>query len=521
MLQNIPWQPASGNRGAIFDLEACENDQTGQYHTNIWNGKREAMAKRFNFGIITKIAVLLIFYVTSVFVMAYVSYDDLVTTEKKIEILEFSYHIHNNILETRRLEKNYFLYGNADFLTENIRTIDATIEICNKITSSDKSLLVNEKLKQLEKDLAAYRGKINELFQMDNRNEHDAIVTDIRNYGKIISEISDEVVTFEKRQIHAMIALLREQLISWSSIAVLIGIALSIIMIYLVFKPLTSIKRAAESIARGRFVRIEVINTKDEIQQVMEAFNIMVSELERRQDQLIQAEKLSSLGTLTAGVAHQLNNPLNNISTSCQIAIDEFDSGDAALHRRMLHNIDQETLRARDVVKSLLEFARTQDFSPREASLADVVQKSILLARSQIPPDIAVTIDIADDLVIPMDVQRMQEVFINMIINATQAIERQGQITLAAAIAAAAREVVIEIRDTGKGIPEKQQAKIFDPFFTTKEVGVGTGLGLSVVYGIIQQHSGTITVQSRPGRGTSFFIRLPVPGDQPPRKHAA
>ena len=474
------------------------------------------MAKKFNFGIIAKITILLVFYISSVWVMVYISYHDLVTTERKIEILEYSYHIHNNILETRRLEKNYFLYGTIDFLTENIKTIDATIGICNKITSSDKSLLVNEKLKQLEKDLATYRSKINELFQMNGKDEHQTIVAEIRNYGKIISEISEEVVTFEKRQIHAMIALLREQLVSWSSIAILIGIALSIIMIYLVFKPLTSIKRAAESIARGRFVKIEVIDTKDEIQQVMEAFNIMVSELGRRQDQLIQAEKLSSLGTLTAGVAHQLNNPLNNISTSCQIALDEFDSGDKVLHRRMLHNIDQETMRARDVVKSLLEFARTQDFSPREASLAEVVQKSILLAKSQIRPDIMVCVDIADDLTIPMDVQRMQEVFINMIINATQAIERQGQITLAAAIDTAAHEVVIEIRDTGKGIPAKQQAKIFDPFFTTKEVGLGTGLGLSVVYGIIQQHSGTITVQSSPGQGTSFFIRLPVPGDQPP-----
>ena len=480
------------------------------------------MAKKFNFGIIAKITILLVFYISSVWVMVYISYHDLVTTERKIEILEYSYHIHNNILETRRLEKNYFLYGTIDFLTENIKTIDATIGICNKITSSDKSLLVNEKLKQLEKDLATYRSKINELFQMNGKDEHQTIVAEIRNYGKIISEISEEVVTFEKRQIHAMIALLREQLVSWSSIAILIGIALSIIMIYLVFKPLTSIKRAAESIARGRFVKIEVIDTKDEIQQVMEAFNIMVSELGRRQDQLIQAEKLSSLGTLTAGVAHQLNNPLNNISTSCQIALDEFDSGDKVLHRRMLHNIDQETMRARDVVKSLLEFARTQDFSPREASLAEVVQKSILLAKSQIRPDILVCVDIADDLTIPMDVQRMQEVFINMIINATQAIERQGQITLAAAIDTAAQEVVIEIRDTGKGIPAKQQAKIFDPFFTTKEVGLGTGLGLSVVYGIIQQHSGTITVQSSPGQGTSFFIRLPVPGEQsPPDLHTA
>ncbi len=471
------------------------------------------MRKLFNFGMIAKIALILVFYIISIFVMAVISHDDLVTTERKLEILEFSYHIHNNILETRRLEKNYFLYGKTEFLHENINNIDATIDICKKLTSNDKSYRVNEKLEELEQYMSSYKDKIYRLFRMNDNTEYEAIIAEIRNDGKIISEISEDIVTFEKRQIHGMITLLREQLVSWSSMAVLIGIVLSLVIIYLVFKPLSSIKRAAESIAKGRFVKIEVINSKDEIQQVMEAFNIMVSELERRQDQLIQAEKLSSLGTLTAGVAHQLNNPLNNISTSCQIAIDEFDAGDTALHKQMLHNIDQETLRARDVVKSLLEFARTQEFSPQKAALADVVHKSMLLAKSQIRPDIKVTIDIADDVVIPMDVQRIQEVFINMIINAAQAIEREGQITIAAVRDQAGGAVVIEIRDTGKGIAEKDLAKVFDPFFTTKEVGVGTGLGLSVVYGIIQQHQGTITVQSTPAQGTSFFIRLPVDAD--------
>jgi signal transduction histidine kinase len=296
-------------------------------------------------------------------------------------------------------------------------------------------------------------------------------------------------------------------------VAISVSIILSLLIVFYIFKPLSVIKKAAEAIANGKFKKIEVINTRDEIQQVMETFNIMVSELERRQDQLIQSEKLSSLGTLTAGVAHQLNNPLNNISTSCQIAIDEFDSRDVLLQKRMLNNIYQETLRARDVVKNLLEFSRTQDFSLRNIQLADLVKKAVLLVRSQVPPSIQITVNIPDDLILPLDAQCIQEVFINLIINAAQAIERQGLINLTAAKDLLAREVVIEINDTGHGIPEKIQAKIFDPFFTTKEEGQGTGLGLSVAYGIIQQHQGNITVKSNPGQGTSFFIRLPLPSD--------
>ena len=470
----------------------------------------------FRFGTAVKLSIFLFFYILAICLMGYISHDDLVTTEKKLEVLEFSYQIQNGILESRRLEKNYFLYGNDDFLHENLQIVNTTMDICRKLTAGDKNLLVSAKLKDLEAHLAAYGERISRLFSSLNSAERDALVADIRQSGKRISDISEQVVFFEKNQIHLMIGQLRQQLISWSSIAILIGIMLAIIMVYLVFKPLSLIKQAAEAIARGRFVKVDVLNTRDEIQQVMEAFNIMVSELERRQDQLIQAEKLSSLGTLTAGVAHQLNNPLNNISTSCQIAIDEFTSGDEKIQQQMLHNIEQETLRARDVVKNLLEFARTQEFAPQQAALAEVVHKSILLAKSQIRPDIGMTVDIPADLVLPMDVQRMQEVFINLIINATQAIDRQGQITIRAALDVATDEVVIEIQDNGQGIPEKNLARIFDPFFTTKEVGVGTGLGLSVVYGIVQQHRGSIAVQSKAGQGTSFFIRLPGAGSPTP-----
>lgn len=470
----------------------------------------------FRFGTAVKVSIFLFFYILAICLMGYISHDDLVTTEKKLEVLEFSYQIQNGILESRRLEKNYFLYGNDDFLHENLQIVNTTMDICRKLTAGDKNLLVSAKLKDLEAHLAAYGERISRLFSSLNSAERDALVADIRQSGKRISDISEQVVFFEKNQIHLMIGQLRQQLISWSSIAILIGIMLAIIMVYLVFKPLSLIKQAAEAIARGRFVKVDVLNTRDEIQQVMEAFNIMVSELERRQDQLIQAEKLSSLGTLTAGVAHQLNNPLNNISTSCQIAIDEFTSGDEKIQQQMLHNIEQETLRARDVVKNLLEFARTQEFAPQQAALAEVVHKSILLAKSQIRPDIDMTVDIPADLVLPMDVQRMQEVFINLIINATQAIDRQGQITIRAALDVATGEVVIEIQDNGQGIPEKNLARIFDPFFTTKEVGVGTGLGLSVVYGIVQQHRGSIAVQSKAGQGTSFFIRLPGAGSPTP-----
>jgi signal transduction histidine kinase len=473
------------------------------------------MLKLLKIGLRKKILIFLFFYILSIITMSVISYNDLTTTEKKVETLELSNTIYNNVLESRRHEKNYFLYGSENSLYENITIIEKTLEVIDAISKNNKNLVLVNKLKILDNNITIYTKIVYELLDIKKTDveKYNNITEKIRQQGKKITEIGEDIVNYERNQIHQSVRFLRKQLIYWSSVAISVSIILSLLIVFYIFKPLSVIKKAAEAIANGKFKKIEVINTRDEIQQVMETFNIMVSELERRQDQLIQSEKLSSLGTLTAGVAHQLNNPLNNISTSCQIAIDEFDSRDVLLQKRMLNNIYQETLRARDVVKNLLEFSRTQDFSLRNIQLADLVKKAVLLVRSQVPPSIQITVNIPDDLILPLDAQCIQEVFINLIINAAQAIERQGLINLTAAKDLLAREVVIEINDTGHGIPEKIQAKIFDPFFTTKEEGQGTGLGLSVAYGIIQQHQGNITVKSNPGQGTSFFIRLPLPSD--------
>jgi len=475
------------------------------------------MKKCLRFGMIAKITLVLFFYIASVAIMGLLAYNDLVDAEKKTETLELAYNIHNNILESRRYEKNYFLYGGEDSLDDVLDMTQKTSEIIDAILYRDGvSSAITQKLKELGADMGGYTEKIHALpaLKKTNAEQYSQTMAEVRQSGKKISEMSENIVNDEKKFIHATIVQLREQLLVWISVAIVIGVLLSLMVANFVFRPLAAVKRITAEIAQGRFRRIEVINSRDEIQEVMEACNIMVQELERRQDQLIQAEKLSSLGTLTAGVAHQLNNPLNNISTSCQIVIDEFDRGDTSLFKRMLNNIEQETLRARDVVKSLLEFARSQSsFSPpREASLADITRKALLLVKSQVPSDVSLIVRIPDDLMLIMDPQRMQEVFINMIINAAQAIEQRGEIAITATVDAATQEVVIEIRDTGHGIKEENLTKVFDPFFTTKAEGHGTGLGLPVVYGIIQQHQGKISVQSTPGQGTSFFIRLPYPG---------
>ena len=470
------------------------------------------MIKALHMNLSVKIIVILGMFILGIFSMGLVSYNDLRTTEEKVEFLELAYNLHNIILEVRRYEKNYLLYNKEEAFRENKRYLAQAMETEKALLARADKYRVAPLLRELEGQIAAYEATMGQFSQQESfdTTKYTQIEDRLRDQGKHMTELSKNLADFERGQIHANLTVLKRQLVLWACLAIVIGIMLSLLIMYYIFKPLFVIKKATEDIANGRFDTIEVINTRDEMQQVMEAFNTMVFELERRKNQLVQSEKLSSIGTLTAGVAHQLNNPLNNISTSCQIAMDELASGDPAFIMRMLNNINHETLRARDVVKGLLEFSRVKEFSLRPSSLYEVVKRAVQLVQSQVPADIEIVLQVPEDLVFPMDAQRLQEVFINLVINATQSIENCGRITITAEKDESAGEVRVEVRDTGGGIPEEIQGQLFDPFYTTKEEGKGTGLGLSVAYGIIQKHHGNITIQSKPGQGASFFIHFPL-----------
>jgi signal transduction histidine kinase len=276
-----------------------------------------------------------------------------------------------------------------------------------------------------------------------------------------------------------------------------------------IVRPLRVIEQTTLRIAAGHFKPLPVHKTRDETQRVVEAFNAMVAELEKRQNQLVQVKKLSSLGILASGIAHQLNNPLNNISTSCQIIIEELDQCPRDLQRKMLANIEQEVLRARDIVRGLLEFSRSRDFTRAPTPLREVVARAVRLISSQVPPGIEISQQVPDDLILHMDGQRIQEVFLNLLMNSIQAIAKPpGRITIKAQLDKSAGQAVVIVEDTGISIAEKDLGRIFDPFFSTKDVS-GTGLGLSIVYGIIEKHQGSISVESRENQGCRFIIRLP------------
>jgi len=236
----------------------------------------------------------------------------------------------------------------------------------------------------------------------------------------------------------------------------------------------------------------------------------MREELERTQIQLLQAEKMSSLGKLAAGVAHQLNNPLGGITLYAQLMMEEYKLEDPAMED--LQRILKDAQRCSNTVKELLEFARQTRQEMRPHDMNQAISRTLFLLENQA---IFQNIDIEKKLLpalplIPGDIQQLNHLFMNIILNAAEAMDGHGKLLVITDLMPEGDRIAIEISDTGPGIPEDVLPHIFEPFYTTKEEGKGTGLGLSLAYRIVESHRGRLTAKNRPEGGASFCIELPL-----------
>jgi two-component system NtrC family sensor kinase len=337
--------------------------------------------------------------------------------------------------------------------------------------------------------------------------------------------------------------------------AILFGLASSIaicglvgLLIHrLVNRPVQRLLDGTRRIANGDLDCLIPVTSSDELGHLAQSFNKMTEdlgkaheelsnwaeklaeevenktrELKLAQAQVVRSEKLSSLGLLAAGVAHELNSPLTGILTFAHILGKKLPEN--APEREHLEVILSQTNRCATIIRQLLDFSRETSTEKKPRDLHAVLQQAIALVEHQaLFHNIRIERDLAADLPeISMDAGRMQQVFLNLLVNAGEAMPEGGSLTISTrvmtnstlpeAAAAAPKKLKIVFRDTGVGIPPDTIDKIFDPFFTSKDVGQGTGLGLAVSYGIIERHGGMIEVESTPGKGTTFTITLPVDG---------
>lgn len=233
-----------------------------------------------------------------------------------------------------------------------------------------------------------------------------------------------------------------------------------------------------------------------------------ITDKRRFEKQLAQTEKLASIGQLAAGVAHEINNPIEVIK--CYSNLIEKSVKQDSQTLKDIRIIKKHTEQCRSVIDSLLNFARNSDPRMEKIDIHACIEEMLsMLERQMLKEKIVVRRQFGRDIpLIVADVQKMEQVFMNLLINARQAMQEGGEITIRTALKKKKNVVIIEVEDTGCGIYKKNIGRIFDPFFTTKEAGKGTGLGLSVIYGIIKQHEGEIEVKSSPGKGSIFKILI-------------
>jgi len=312
-------------------------------------------------------------------------------------------------------------------------------------------------------------------------------------------------------------------------------VGISYLITSTITRPLSEMVSATQSIATGDLEQRIKVKSKDEIGQLALSFNKMIAslrkmraeleewtntleqkvkerteELAAMQNTLVQSQRLASLGKLAAGIAHEINNPLGGILVLSSLVVEDLKDDDP--HRENLQEVIKQTMRCRDIVKGLLQFSRQEEGKTEYVRVNDILNNTLSLIEKQaLFHNIEVIKNLDAELpYILGDNSQLQQVFINVILNAVQAMKEIGTLTINTSHDKNNDMVVIEISDTGCGIPEEMIDRIFDPFFTTKEVGEGTGLGLSIAYGIVTKHHGRMRVKSKVGEGSTFTIKIPV-----------
>jgi len=435
------------------------------------------------------------------------AYRSLQRFDKRLQFVEMADDLTKNILEMRRLEKNYFLYHDETSLAEVLEYVYRIHDLSYNLRKEVIEVAGLKMFATFQHNLEMYKQNVESLLRDGPVKSRQA--NELRITGRQLYEFTKDLVRHERLEISSLLE--QYQKLSLGAIVFIVffaAVSYSLVRRHIV-KPLGQIEATTRKIANGDFSFVPEIKSHDEVGSCIETFNRMVKELKENQDMLVQTKKLASLGTLTSGVAHEINNPLNNISTSCQILIEELDSSDKDYLRKLLRNISVQADKARDLVRNLLEFSREKVFAVDRVRLRELVEDSLELVQSDLSSNVETSVQIADDIPDPMvDRSRLQQAFLNIILNAIHAMPDGGTLSVKARTEDGA--VFIDISDTGVGIPPENLNKIFDPFFTTKEVGQGTGLGLSVSYGIVKKHGGRLTVKSEEGKGTIFTIALPL-----------
>jgi signal transduction histidine kinase len=404
-------------------------------------------------------------------------------------------------LVLRRYEKNLMLYKD-----------DAALERFRQLSSSVAG----------QEDVDSYiimAVKLFELYREEGRS-----IENLRLKAREIQSFVENISRKERAEIGSILKSSVNLVLFALAIFIIVGTLINIKMATGISGPLRRLERVTRKIAEGDFSEAVTVSGKDEIASLARSFNRMtgklnetmsslessIERLHEKQADLVEAEKLASIGKLAAGIAHEINNPLTSVLTFSSLMLEEMPEDDPRHDR--LKRIVGETTRARNIVRQVLSFASEAPLQTVKMDLNNPVSEILDSLRAQgLFRDVELSLSLAENLpVVAIDPVQIGQVVLNIVTNAVHAITPPGKITVSTGEENGLLELIVT--DTGAGIAPQNLQKIFDPFFTTKDKTKGTGLGLAVSYGIIKKHGGDIEVVSEVGKGTSFIVRLPANG---------
>ncbi|MEZ0344331.1 MAG: HAMP domain-containing sensor histidine kinase [Caldimicrobium sp.] len=433
--------------------------------------------------------------------VSYITFKDLsdiiVKSEKGALLVEY-------ILEVRRYEKNFLLYHKREDFESLKNYLKNTREIIDQCRMCFIQLIGRKNFETFEKTLENYEGLIKKLEKEDSFSK-ESLLQALRNQGKILTDYAEYLNKIREKIILNSI----KELKSWLFILGILFIVLVLFYGYYLYisitKPLKKLENYIFQIIQGKFCAIPPDFEDREMILLVEAINKMLAELDRRKEYLIQTERLATFGTLLFSLAHELNNPLNNISTSCQILLEELEKDDLEFKKELLIEMEKEIERTQKIIRSILDYSKPGE--KEKINLKKLLDETLYLLKGKIPSKVEVKLEIPGDFYVYSDPQQLKQVFINLFKNSFDAMSEKGGIIEIKGIEEKDKTVII-FSDTGPGIPAKILPHIFDPFFTTKG-NKGYGLGLFIVYNLIKNNQGSIKVESEVDKGTTFIIELP------------
>jgi signal transduction histidine kinase len=475
-----------------------------------------ALLERPGFSIRNKLTVgFLLFFLlsTGMTVSAWVALNRI---EQKLKFLEIADRYTTEIQQARRFEKNYFLYGT------NLQEVGPHVKDASILLTSGKveleRVIGEPNFQMVESHLNIYAQLLEALEELDRGRtkgaipQHPEIEAELREHGAAMVSQALDLADKERKSVALMLKLSKRLPLAFLLVLLPLIIYTANFLARQMLAPLGRMLAATERIAKADFTPIPPARRfRDEFTNLALALNHMMEELQRRHDLLVKSHKLRAVGTLTAGIAHELNNPINNITLTSAMLEEDYNDLDDEARLDMVRDLSEQAERASRIVRNLLDFARESEMEEQLVDVGGLMDETLQLTANEIKLKKAkVECRVSPNLApIHGDKQHLNQVFLNLILNALDAMPSGGNLEVEVRKSPEPGYIAVDVKDNGAGMPDHIVTSIFDPFFTTKHRGKGTGLGLSVSLGIVKKHGGDIRVESEVGKGTTFTVLLP------------